>query len=493
MLSKSKYIKGLQCEKRLWLDKHATQLRDQISASQEALFAQGSDIGALAQVLFPGGFDATPDFTKPNGIAIGLAQTKEQIALGTQVIYEAAFSAGGVYAAMDILVKEGSRWRAIEVKSSTGVRDYHINDAAIQYYVLTQAGLDLVDIELMYINNEYVREGALDLDMLFKRESLLSEVLPLQERIPEKITAFTKVLKLDSAPVQGIGPHCKTPFDCDFIGHCWSHMPKPNVLDLVRIGARGWQLVEQGVVAFDQLKPSDELSDKQWNQVRASLHGDAIWDKVAIREFMDQWRYPLYFFDFETIGPAVPLYDGTRPYQQYPFQYSLHMVASPGAEARHVEFLADPNAGDPRKSIMLRMLEDLGEHGTIIAYNMGFEKGKISDLAEFYPEYAPALLAINERIVDLIVPFRNHWCYLPAMNGSASIKAVLPALSQLSYEDLEIKEGGTASNTWMAMAEGKYKGDEEAAMKALREYCKLDTYAMVVIWQKLREQVYGKH
>lgn len=491
MLSKSKYIKGLQCEKRLWLDKHATQLRDQMTASQEALFAQGSDVGALAQVLFPNGFDATPDFSKPNGIAVGLLQTKEQVALGAEVIYEAAFSAGGVYAAMDILVKEGSRWRAIEVKSSTGVRDYHINDAAIQYYVLTQAGLDLVDIELMYINNEYVRNGALDLELLFKRASLLSEVLPLQASIPEKIAAFTKVLKLDAAPVRSIGAHCNEPFECDFIGHCWAHLPKPNVLDLARIGSRGWQLFEEGIIGLDQISSDEQLNEKQWNQVRGSVHGESVWDKIAIREFLDTWTYPLYFFDFETIGPAVPLYDGTRPYQQYPFQYSLHTIATPGAEVMHKDYLADPRAGDPRKSLMLRMLEDLGQQGTIIAYNMGFEKGKISDLAEFYPEYAPALRAINDRMVDLIVPFRSHWCYLPAMNGSASIKAVLPALTELSYDELEIKEGGTASNTWLALAEGKYKGERDAAMIALREYCKLDTYAMVVIWQELRERAYG--
>jgi hypothetical protein len=488
MLSKSKYIKGLQCEKRLWLDKHQPQLKDPISANQEALFAQGSDVGELAQQLFPNGKDATPDYSRRDGIAIGLAQTKQWITEGADVIYEAAVSAGGVYAAMDILIREGDRWRAIEVKSSTGVKDYHINDAAIQYYVFQQAGIDLVDIELMYINNEYTRDGDLELDKLFTRESLLDQVLPLQAGIPDRIAAMAKVLRQAEAPERNIGPHCHDPFACDFIGHCWAHVPQPNVLDIARIGSKGWDLMDQGIMAFDEIPADAPLNDKQWNQVNGHNTGAEVWDKPAIQSFLSEWEYPLYFFDFETIGPAVPLFDDTRPYQQYPFQYSLHIIREPGAEVEHKEYLADPSAGDPRPMLMVNMIKDLGTIGSIVTYNMGFEKGKIRDLAITYGEYAQYLMPIIDRIVDLIIPFRSHWCYLPAMKGSASIKAVLPALTNLSYDDLEIKEGGTASNTWQAMAEGKFEGDQATTMHALREYCKLDTWAMVEVWRVLGER-----
>jgi hypothetical protein len=491
MLSKSKYIGGLQCEKRLWTEKHQPDLRDELTEAQKALFAQGTSVGELAQTLFPGGVDCTPDFERPDrqGITIGLDMTKEAITNGAAVIYEAAFVANGVYAATDILVREESKWRAIEVKSSTGVKDYHINDAAIQYHVLTQAGLDVVDIELIHINNGYVRKGALDLAQLFTRISLLADVEPLQLEIPSTILHFTKLLQEREVPKVDIGPHCSDPFACPFKGHCWSHIPEQSVFELTRIGSKAWQLYNEGVLAIQDVPIDFPLTQKQRNQAKGVQKNQELFDPRAIKEFIGAWESPLYFFDFETVAPSVPIYDGSRPYEQLPFQYSLHILSEPDGKAEHREFLADPLAGDPRPALIAQMLADLGSKGSIVTYNMGFEKGRISALANAFPARKGALLALNERIVDLLVPFRNHWFYKPEMHGSASIKAVLPAMTNLSYNNLEIQEGRTASETWLSMAEGRYSGDAKAQMEALRKYCRMDTWATVVLYRTLCDQV----
>ncbi|MEQ9188515.1 MAG: DUF2779 domain-containing protein [Cryomorphaceae bacterium] len=487
MLSKSKFIGGLQCEKRLWLEKHQPDLRDPLSDAQQALFSQGTRVGELAQSLFPGGVDCTPDFTRADrkGITIGLNMTKEAVRNGADVIYEAAFVANGVYAAMDILVREGKKWRAIEVKSSTGVKGYHIYDVALQYYVLTQAGIDLVDIELMHINNEYVRQGDLDVSRLFNRASLLEEVRPLQSEIPDKLRIFLDLLEQDTAPEIGIGPHCGEPFECPFKCHCWEHVPNQSVFNLTRIGSNAWKMYEEGLLAIEDVPEDYTLTNKQRNQVAGVQKDKEVFNAEAIAEFLGEWKFPLYFFDFETIGPAVPLYDKSRPYEHLPFQYSLHILSKPDAELTHVEFLADPEAGDPRQALITQMLSDLKKRGSIVTYNMSFEKGKITALADAFPEHKDALLALNKRIVDLLIPFRNQWCYQPSMNGSASIKAVLPALTSLSYKDLEIQEGGTASDVWQAMAERKFAGEPKAKMEALRKYCERDTLAMVEIYKVL--------
>ena len=429
--------------------------------------------------------DATPDFSRKDGITIGLNKTKHWVRDGIEVIYEAAVSAGGTYAAMDILVKEGKGWRAVEVKSITTLKNYHINDTALQYYAFKQAGINLVDIEVMYIKKEYVRNVYLDLDQLFVRESVLELVLPLQSDIPRKIESFTEMLRDEGEPEMEIGLHCDEPFACDFRGHCLKRVPDQNVFDLARIGKRGWQLYKDGYVGIKDIPDNLGLSTKQRNQVNGAKYGKSVFEAEAIREFLVEWVFPLYFFDFETIGPAVLLFDGTRPYQQYAHQYSLHILPTQDGDLTHLEFLAEP-AGDPREALIKQMISDLGSKGSIVIYNMGFEKGKIKDLAEIFPEHSTALMAIYDRVVDLYIPFRSHSCYTPDMKGSASIKSVFPALvPKLSYKDVTIQEGVAASEIYMSMLEGRFEGNQEKTLEDLKAYCKLDTLAMVEIWSYL--------
>lgn len=486
-LSKSTFIRGLQCEKSLYLYKHHYNLRDATPESRQAIFDQGTAVGILAQELFPKGVDASPeDYTK---IADSVAQTLAFINQGESIIYEATFMYNDVLAALDILVKDADGWKAYEVKSSTKVSETYLRDAAIQYYTIINSGIDLKDISIVHINNQYVRQGALDIQQLFTIESVHKQVLDFLPQIPDKVERFKQVIAQPQAPQVEIGLHCSNPYDCDFKGTCWKHIPEYSVFDIANLrDPKKFDLYNQGVLTFDQIDFGQvKLSANQELQVQAEINNTTFINEVAIREFVGGLQYPLYYLDFETFGAAVPLYDNSRPYQHLVFQYSLHRQESAAATLEHSEYLADAT-DDPRIGFVKQLIQDCGSEGDILVYNINFERGKLKDLAAIFPQYAQQINDIINRLKDLMLPFQKRWYYSPAMKGSYSIKYVLPALvPELSYADLDIQEGGTASNTFLAMASGTFKGDVDTTRQQLLDYCKLDTLAMVKILEKLKE------
>ena len=484
-LSKSTFIRGLQCEKSLYLYKHQYRLKDPTPSSLQAVFDQGTNIGLLAQELFPNGADASPE----NHFKMfeSVRKTQKFISQGESIIYEATFLYNNVLAALDILVKDNDGWKAYEVKSSTKVSETYIKDAAIQYHTITNSGVDLKDISIVHINNQYTRKGELDIHQLFTIESVYDQVLEFLPRIPNEVRRLKNVIESSEIPNVDIGPHCSDPYDCDFKGTCWKHIPDYSVFNISRLNKdKKFDLYNQGVITLDDIDLSQtDLNPNQVLQVQSEVNGTTHIDIEEIRNFTNGLNYPLYFLDFETIGPAVPKYNGSRPYQQLVFQYSLHIKETSTSELEHREYLADPSQ-DPRIRFIDQLMHDCGTSGDILVYNIGFEKGKLSDLIEVFPKYSNELRGIVNRLKDLMIPFQQKWYYTPEMKGSYSIKYVLPALvPELSYNDLEIKEGGTASNTFLTMINGTFEGDIDETRKQLIEYCKLDTYAMVKILDAL--------
>jgi len=484
-LSKSTFIRGLQCEKSLYLYKHHYKLKDPTPTSLQAVFDQGTNIGLLAQELFPNGADASPKNHFKMVESVG--KTLKFISQGESIIYEATFQYNNVLAALDILVKDEEGWKAYEVKSSTKVSETYIKDAAIQYYTITNSGIDLKDISIVHINNQYTKDGELDIHQLFTIESVYDQVLEFLPRIPNEVRRLKNVIESPETPNVDIGNHCSDPYDCDFKGTCWKHIPDYSVFNISRLNKdKKFDLYNQGVITLDDIDLSQtDLNPNQVLQVQSEVNGTTHIDIEEIRNFTNGLNYPLYFLDFETIGPAVPKYNGSRPYQQLVFQYSLHIKETSTSELEHREYLADPSQ-DPRIRFIDQLMHDCGTSGDILVYNIGFEKGKLSDLIEVFPKYSNELRGIVNRLKDLMIPFQQKWYYTPEMKGSYSIKYVLPALvPELSYNDLEIKEGGTASNTFLTMINGTFEGDIDETRKQLIEYCKLDTYAMVKILDAL--------
>jgi hypothetical protein len=489
VISKSRFVSGIQCTKKLYFDINRKDLKPAISEQQELLFSTGHVIGELAQRAFPNGRDASPenyyDFSK------SIQDTSDWIAAGVKTIYEAAFSSDGVLAALDILHHtENERW-AIEVKSSTDVKKYHLTDASLQYWVMNKSGFKPDKFFLMHINNAYVKNGAINPNELFTLADITNEVIAKQEWVEKNLENLKNILQAGQEPDVEIGKHCDAPFTCDYKHHCWKHIPEQSVFSLYSPSGLDWKLYDKGIYKITDIPEDTSLNHRQALQVNGQKSANSHVDSDKIKAFLNDWKFPLYFFDFETIFPALPLLNGTRPFQQVPFQYSLHLIDGIGAEYSHKEFLADPNdfsnsTIDPRKKLIEQMKVDFGETGSIVAYNANFEILRLKELALAFPEDQPFLDGIINRFVDLIIPFRSGWHYHPDMGSSASIKYVLPAIApEFSYQDLEISNGGDASNTFLNMIHKTFTGDEVKVREALKKYCERDTLGMIIIWDEL--------
>ncbi len=442
ILSKSTFVFGCQCPKRLFLHNYKPEVRNEEEEEQLSIFSAGTNVGIIAQGLFPGGINAEP----PDSFsyAQSVAKTKELIESGRKIIYEAAFVYNQVLCAIDILVNENNCWYAFDVKSTSKVKEPHITDAALQYNVITNCGIALKDISIVHLNTKYIKEGELDVNQLFTKSSVLNEVLELQSFINEKTKSLLQLVKNKTEPIIEIGDHCNIPYACDFSDYC----------------SNGIEFIE-------------DISDRPENI-----------DSDYIQSFLDELEYPLYFFDFETVMPVIPEFDFSRPYQQIPFQYSVHVLKSPKAKLEHYEFLGD-GINDPRPELTKQLIKCLGKLGSVVVWNQGFEKTRLRELGIMFPKYTKQLEAINERVIDLMTPFRKKAFYKRDFNESYSIKVVLPVLvPEFSYSSLTIQNGGDASAIY-ADLKNIPKENIEQTRKDLLEYCKLDTLAMVKILQHL--------
>ncbi len=454
---------------------------------QQAIFSQGHEVGKLAQQLFPGGTDA--GIHVPDRYQLSIKMTSELIQHGAQVIYEAGFSVDDLHCFIDILVRDGNQWKAYEVKSSTQVKPVNLLDAAFQYHVMTLSGLEISDISLVVLNTAYERSGEIDIRRLFRIESVHSLVLKLRERVKQNIEDFFFTLNAPVEPAIDIGPHCYDPYDCDFHSNCWKHVPEYSIFNISRLSAdKKWQLYRTGILKFGDIPPDFKLNDSQWQQVASELKGDTHINKAAVRKFNDSLEYPLYFLDFESFQPPVPLFDHSRPYQQIVFQYSLHIQERSDAVLKHRSFLAEANGQDPRLPFIQQLIEDIGTSGNIIVFNKAFEAGRLNEIAAAFPNFQFPISNLTSRIKDLMLIFQNRHYYVPEMKGSYSIKQVLPALVPgFSYENLSIADGGSASHAFMSLQSEKDPEKIREARENLLEYCKLDTLAMVEILKVLNK------
>lgn len=484
LLSKSSFIRGVQCEKHLYLYKYYYNEMDQLSEMQKAIFKRGTDVGKLAQQLFPKGIDASPKSQFEYDKAV--VETKRLIEQKQKVIYEVSFNFSDVLAVADIIVNEKSGLSVFEVKSSTSISETYIRDAALQYWVISNCGYKIKDFSITYINNQYIRKGKLNLDELFITESVLKLILPLQKWVEENVERFKKVLNKKTIPKIDIGEHCYDPYTCGFYKYCRKHIPENSVFDLSGIHLnKKYDLYRTGIVKLDDVPANADLSKNAKLQLDVYKSKKDIIDKKAIKEFLSELNYPVYFMDFETFQPAVPMFDNSKPYMQIPFQYSLHFKKNKKSTVEHYEFLAE-TGNDPRIKFIENLLRNTKSEGDILTYNKSFEVLRLKEIAEAFPKYKKEIEERINRVKDLMLPFQKKYYYTYKMQGSYSIKYVLPALiPELSYKDLEINEGGLASIAF----EGLFYETDLMRIADTRtnllEYCKLDTLAMVKLLEKL--------
>ncbi len=481
-LSKSRFIQGLQCHKALYLHTHNPELADPVPPSREAAFQVGFEVGELAQGLFPGGVFIPYD---PDNYDGQVARTKAEMEKGTEVLYEAAFSHDDVFVKTDILRLGRYGWELYEVKSSGSVKDYHVPDLAVQYYVLRGAGVAVSRVCLVHINNQYVRNGDLEPDKLFTIEDLTDTVVEMGDFVKAELAKMRETLK-GEIPSTDIGPYCTDPFDCDFQGHCWRDIPEDSVFTLRDRGVDKFALYRNGIVRLKDV-PLDTLNSRQRQQAEFFLGKKEFTDAEVLKSFLDRILYPLYFLDFETYMVTIPLYDGTSPYQQVPYQYSLHYLEHEGTVLGHYEFLAEPNV-DPKKDVAANLCREIPDNACVLAFNAPFEIRVLRELAGTFPRYKAKLERIIDNTIDLAVPFRSRQVYHWEMNGSYSQKVVLPLLvPELSYANMEVADGMMAMDAYFTMCESKDPQEIAEIRSNLLKYCALDTLGMVRILERLQE------
>jgi hypothetical protein len=486
-LSKSKIIAYRQCPKRLWLEIHKPELRD--DSGSEVAFAIGNQVGDIARDIYDPEHVGDMIDIGDLGHGAALSQSAELLVQGKAPIFEAGLTIEGALAYADVMLPDRSdgtlRWRMIEVKSSTGVKDYHRDDIAVQTYIAEESGVSLASVSLAHIDNSFVYQGDGNYKGLLYEADLTTEAQSRSGEVKEWIDQAHAVVALEQEPEVETGPHCSTPFTCGFCTYCNRDVVSPEfpLSSLPRLHASRRARIE--TAGHEDLRdvPDEFLNTLQNRVKQCTVSGEPFFDAEGAAADLAPHGFPAYFLDFETVMFAVPIWKGWRPYRQIPFQFSLHQMNETG-DVRHTEFL-DLTGADPSEYFSQALIDQCGTEGPVFVYNAAFEMTRIREMAERFPQHAPALVAINARIVDLLPIARNRY-YHPSQHGSWSIKAVLPAICpDLSYSDLEgVQNGGMAVESYKeAIAPATTPGRKEEIEKQLHKYCKLDTLAMVRMWE----------
>lgn len=492
-ITKTNFVNGCQCPKYLWLSIHQPQVCD---TTDTAHTEEGHEVGELARTYF------SDSITVPLRKAAEMAEeTKRLLDAGYKTICEATFTDGEFSCSADIVrvLKDGAL-DVIEVKSSTNIKDIQVYDVAFQRRCIERAGYRIHAVYLMILNKEYVRHDDLDIHQLFVLHDITHLVSCITEReVEDRILALQTVANADEEPYAEIAYHCDSPHECPCKSYCFecAGIPKESIFSVARLATKKkYDYYRAGIVTAEDIKeyavkhPS-ELSAKQLLQVSGmgSTEYKINVNKEKTQEFLDTVQYPLYLLDFETYQKAIPQWEGTKPYQQVPFQYSLHIMTDPFAALQHREYLAEVGK-DPRRALAEQLCRDIPDDAMTMAYNMSFERTVLLNLSEIYPDLSEHLLAIRENMIDLMNPFRSGCVYEQSMRGSYSIKAVLPALCggdpSLDYHALPVVHNGAeAMATFAALDSVEDENEIQRIREGLLLYCGLDTLAMVKVLQKL--------
>jgi hypothetical protein len=491
-LTKSDYLLFLNHPAWLWLKKYDKGKLPEIDENTQRRFDTGKELEKYAEALFEGGF-RLGFTTDEEYLSLG-SRTKETIAQGHQVLFQPRFDIEDLTCLPDIIVFTSEKTlKLYEIKSSTKVKPEHETDLAFQSFVLERCGYMVETVSVIHVNNTYVRDGAIDPAKLLTSVDVTG--LVKAKHGETKANIELALVAIANTTIPDISPrHCGAGVLQGWltIYRTLTEVPAYSIYDLCGLNTKMVaELEDMDVLLIADIPDSVKLNAKQTKLVAGVKANLPEIDKSAITDFLATLTYPLYFYDYETCHCTVPAYDGTRPFQQIPCQYSLHRQEVPGGEVLHTEFI-HRGSDNPAPALAEALRKDIGDTGTAIVWNATFEKTRNIEMAEMLPEYSEFFHDLNARTVDLMIPFSKGMFVHPAFLGSASIKSILPILvPELSYKELSVQEGLTAQRLWMeATLEGKGTDEEkEKLFSDLLAYCKLDTLAMVKIYEYLRQIV----
>ena len=491
-LSKSRYTQGVTCDKKLWLSCYKPEEAEDMG--NESVLDNGTRVGDLARGLLGDYVLVEYDTNYKNMID----KTRELLTIKPNIICEASFSYDGNFCSVDILKNDPDGVEIYEVKSSTDVSDIYIDDIAYQTWVLKKLGINVKKSYIVHVNSDYVKHGEFDIHEFFKIEDV-SDRLDLN-MVELNVKLLKEVINQKEEPNIDLSLSCHDPYDCPYFKYCTQKLPTPNVFDIGwRMGfSKKLEMYYRNHITYEDVLKHEKLNAKAKEQITSFLEdSEPIVNIDNIKELLDSFTYPLYFLDFESFQPCIPTIDGTKPYQQICFQYSLHYYLEEDGELYHKEYLSDDYNGNPMYGLCKKLCEDIPMNSCVLVYNKGFETARLREMAELFPEFREHLLNIRDNIIDLMVPFSKQDYYSKEMGGRWSIKVVLPALfpddPTLDYHNLDqVHKGDEASNAFL-MLPTLSKNEQQLLRSNMLKYCKLDTYAMVKIFEKLKEKVNEKH
>ena len=487
LITKSKYMSGLQCPKYLWIKEHMSEKIPGVDLELQFRFDQGKEVGDIAKRIYPEGVDLSDsDFN------LNINRTQHLIEK-RQTIFEAGIRIDNIYSRIDILnpVEEDS-WDIIEVKSSMKVKNEHYEDIAFQRYCLVKKGLKIRKTYLMHINPNFIKQGEVDPYKFMLSEDVTDNVNSVAHcDIKSRIESMALLASDETMPDIKIGPQCFSPYECSLKDYCWQFIPpKDNVFVFNRGRSLGFEFIERGILELKDVDNEEDLNDKQRIQLKSHLNNDIHINKDAIADFLGKLKFPLYFLDFETIKSAVPVYDKSSPYEDIPFQYVLYILKDENSKPELLSYLSKSKE-DPRKNVVQSLSETIKADGSIVAYFAVFEKKVLNKATEAYPEYRDWFESIQNNFLDLYEPFRDYYYYNPTQQGSNSLKKVLPAITGKGYQDLDISNGAVASIRYFnaTLKDALGAKERDSLYMALEEYCGLDTKGMIDIIDGLKAMV----
>ena len=480
LFTKTDYKNFLECGCYLWMAKKKADLLPPPSASDLFREQEGEKVDALAKRLFPDGVELTA-FNEN-----GWRTSKKLIDAKTKVLFQPTIVAGnGLSCRADILTYDAAAntWEIREVKSSTSVRPKDIEDVAFQRICFEDAGIPVSRMFLIHINKAYVKQGPIDSEKFFVTVDITKEVEEIIDETREGIKIARKHLIYENWPSAHVVESCTNPKSCKYFKYYLQGMEDPQALATELSPRYAIELLERDILPLESLDTSFVVELGYTPEVKYI-------DREAIRSELKELQYPIYFLDYETCSSPIPMFDGTKPWQQLPFQYSLHIRPAKGAKLEHKEFIATENK-NPIADIAAQLTKDIGEEGSVVVWNATFERTRNKEIAKAYPEYASEIESINARMFDLMVIFRKKMYTRHEFYRGYSIKYILPALVPgLSYKDLVVQEGGTASASWPILIDVKTPSSEKNELKKnMLLYCGLDTMAMVRILEELEKEI----
>jgi hypothetical protein len=484
LLSKTSFLKSVQCQKAFFLYKNHYNLKDPISAEKQSVFNRGHKVGTLAQSLFPGGVDVSP--THVFKYAEAVAKTKELIESGQEVIYEAAFIFDNTLVALDILVKCDDKWYAYEVKSSLKITQAYVMDAALQYYIIKNCLPALEDISLVNLNEKYRLEDKLNVQKLFKITSVKKDAEKNFDFIKFHIAAAKNTFYKNELPDVKIGEQCFSPYACDFMGTCWKNTAANNVFEFSGISKKtAGEWLAKGFLHINEI-PNEEISGNTLKMVRSFKENKEIFNKEKTNAFLSKIKYPIAFLDMEFYTTAVPKYKGNSPFELSPFLFSWSQVEKPGDKSTEHFFFHDDDT-NPEKYFAEHLISLAKNVNGILVYDTGQENAALNTIAGHHPQYKEEIEGIKKKFIDLADVFTNLWYYHPKQKGSTSLKKIHQSIFNTDiYSGLAVNTGMLASYGYDDFLNETDIFKKQEIKENLITYCKTDTKAVLELYEFLR-------